>query len=299
MKVPYRKRGQTLYKTIKKVRRVANEKELNQILNTIQIRRLKDDVLDLPPKVLTFPQLELDLHTKRIYETMRDYALLLLKEHDENMPVLSPTCRTAVETAARCEQLVQGCVGGVPDVLLSQLSGELGKRAVGVKESPGWLIFPKAEKLVWLQEQLDGVKVQGGQSVVFCRFLAPLHWLEEERGGVAVTGSMPAERREQVFAAFQGGEINELYISVRIAEGFNLFKAQYEFFLGRDWAWSINNQAIDRCHRIGQTGTVNVQIPIVRNTIEVRQAAALEAKEKDADATLCFQTIADLREALA
>ncbi len=300
MKIPYRRGKQTLYKLVKKVRRVQNEKELNQIVNTLQIRRLKSDVLDLPEKVLTYPQLELDPHTAKVYAAMRDYALLLLKEHEDEVPVLSPTARTAVEAAARCEQISQGCVGGVPEELLPTVSGLLVRGAERVAGKDGWLIFPKATKILWLLEQLDSVKLQEGQSVVFCRFTAPLFWLEQqERGGVAVTGSMAAKRRQEVFDAFQGGDILELYISVRIAEGFNLYKAQDEFFLGRDWAWAVNNQAIDRCHRIGQTGTVNVQLPYVRGTIEVRQHAALLQKERDADNTLCFQTIADLKAALS
>lgn len=299
MKVPYRKNGRTFYKTLKKVRRAKNEKELNQIVNTIQIRRLKKDVLDLPEAITTYPQLELDPHTAKVYAAMRDYALLLLEEQEDDMPVLSPTARTAVEAAARCEQIAQGCVGGVPEELLPRVSGLLAKHAEKVEGKPNWLVFPKAAKLVWLQEQLDSVKLQDGQSVTFCRFIAPLLWLESKRYGIAVTGSMGLKRRQEVFDAFQAGDIMELYISVRIAEGFNLYKAQDEFFLGRDWAWAVNSQAVARCHRMGQTGTVNVQMPYVRGTIEVRQHSALLQKEKDADNTLCFQTIADLKEALS
>ena len=299
MKVPYRKGGKTLYKTLKKVRRAKNEKELNQIVNTIQIRRLKKDVLDLPEAITTYPQLELDPHTAKVYAAMRDYALLLLEEQDDSASILSPVCRTAVEAAARCEQIAQGCVGGVPEELMPRLSATLTNHAAKVEGKPGWLVFPSASKLVHLQEGLDSVKLQDGQSVTFCRFIAPLLWLEAKRLGVAVTGSMGLKRRQEVFDAFQAGDIRELYISVRIAEGFNLYAAQDEFFLGRDWAWAINSQAVARCHRMRQTGTVNVQMPFVRGTIEVRQHSVLLQKEKDADNTLCFQTIADLKEALS
>ena len=121
---------------------------------------------------------------------------------------------------------------------------------------------------------------------------------------------MDNARRQEVFDAFQAGEIQEMYVQVRIAEGFNLHRAQDELFLGRDWAPSVNAQAVDRCHRIGQKGTVNVQMPFVRGTIEERQHRALAEKIRDAEkvlrpedramllGSLCFQTIEDLKRAL-
>lgn len=284
------------------VRKAKNVKELNVILNSLQIRRKKEDVTDLPPKTFTYPELELDSYTGKIYAAMRDYALLLLEEHDPEMPILSPTCKTAVEAAVRCEQIAQGCIGGVPERLLSSLSSHLSRGGERVRGRDGWLVFPKSTKIQWLLEQLNTVRLQGGRSVVFGRFNAPLLWLEQyhdnpERGR-AVTGEMGASQRKEVFDAFQAGKIQELYIQVRIAEGFNLHRARDEFFLGRDWAPAVNAQAVDRCHRIGQTGTVNIQMPFVRKTIEVRQHEALAAKQRDAAHVLVFQTIKDLQEAL-
>lgn len=287
----------------KKVRRAKNTSELNVILNTLQVQRKKEQVTDLPPKVHTYPDLELDPHTAKVYAAMRDYALYQLEEHDEQLSVLSPTCRTAVEAAARCEQLAQGCVGGVPDEVVRRVSGTLSKHAEAVRGKDGWLVFPKSTKLAWLAEQLETVKKQGGQSVVFSRFNAPLLWLEQQHEdyehGVCVTGNMPAATRQEVFDDFQAGDVQELYIQIKIAEGFNLQRAKDEFFLGREWAPASNWQAEDRCHRIGQTGTVNIQIPVVRGTIEVRQHRALESKGRDAADVLCFQTIKDLKEALS
>jgi len=291
--------GVTRYREVRKVRRARNVNELNQIVNTIQIRRLKADVIDLPPKVRTYPELELDTHIAKVYAAMRDYALLLLEEHDDDVPVLSPTCRSAVEAAARCEQIAQGCVGGIPESLLPKVSGVLSKHAEAVPGKDGWLVFPKSTKLAWTVEQLDALQAQGNQAVVFCRFNAPLLWLASKRLGVAVTGAMGAQSRQLVFDDFQNGDVPELYVQIKIAEGFNLHAAQDEIFLGREWAPSINFQAEDRCHRIGQTGTVNIQIPIVRQTIEVRQHRALGEKAEDAAGALCFRTIKDLKEALA
>ncbi len=286
----------------KVVRRAKNTKELNVIVNTLQVRREMDKVGNLPPKTFSYPELELDPQSAKVYGAMRDFALLCLDKvkDDErlNVPKLSPTVRTAVEAAARCEQLSQGCVGGVPESVMSRVSSVITSHAVGVAGKPGWLVFPKHSKLVWLQEQLDKVAEVDQRAVVFSQFNAPLLWLAAQRNGKAVHGSIKAADREEIFTEFQAGAIQDLYVQVKIAEGFDLFRARYEFFLGRDWAPAVNKQAIARCHRIGQTGTVSIYIPISRNTIEVRQAKALAAKEADAASVLCYQTVADLREAL-
>jgi SNF2 family DNA or RNA helicase len=69
-------------------------------------------------------------------------------------------------------------------------------------------------------------------------------------------------------------------------------------FYGRDWSPAINAQAADRPHRIGQTGTVNVQVPIVQKTFEAYLHKKLAAKTADAQQALKSMTIGELMEAL-
>ena len=65
-----------------------------------------------------------------------------------------------------------------------------------------------------------------------------------------------------------------------------------------DWSPAINSQAADRLHRIGQKGTVNVQVPIVNGTFEKFLHKKLQAKEADAEMALRHITIEELRTAL-
>jgi SNF2 family DNA or RNA helicase len=89
-----------------------------------------------------------------------------------------------------------------------------------------------------------------------------------------------------------------LLAQVKMCEGFNAFRSQDVLFLGRDWSPAINAQAEDRAHRMGQKGTVNVQIPIVRKTIEVMIHKRLLDKAADAQQALRSVTIEELMEAL-
>jgi len=289
--------------------------DLNALVNTLQIRRMKKDVLGLPPKTHTFPQLELTGDLLGIYKAMKDFARIELnkllissytEEVTEGKPsttVFDPRAKSAVEQAMRCEQIAQGFIGGIPDPVMQKLGSKLLRHAEKLNGWPNGLIFPHAPKLVWLLETIDCIPAQGGSPLVFSRFNAPIQWLAErltEAGArpVCMTGATPAAVRQTYLNDFHEGRANVLIVQVLIAEGWNATKSQDVLFLGRDWSPAINMQAEDRAHRIGQTGTVNVQVPIVRGTIEVMIDKRLRAKNADAQQALRNMTIAELMESL-
>ena len=111
-------------------------------------------------------------------------------------------------------------------------------------------------------------------------------------------GAISSKEKHHVVASFQDGDYDCLLMQVKMAEGFNLHISQDCIFLGRDWSPAMNHQAAGRFHRIGQKGTVNIQVPIVRNTVERLIHKKLMAKESDAQQALRTVTIQELREAL-
>ena len=160
-------------------------------------------------------------------------------------------------------------------------------------------MFPQSHKIQWLTEAIDSIIGQGGAPVVFSRFNTPMFWLVEQWVGAEMLhGGLNMEQRDAVIEKFQNNGIPVLFCQVKIAEGFNLTRSQDVIFYGRDWSPAINSQAADRCHRIGQTGTVNVQIPIVLETFELYLHKKLRAKEADAEQALKHITIGELRKAL-
>jgi SNF2 family DNA or RNA helicase len=109
---------------------------------------------------------------------------------------------------------------------------------------------------------------------------------------------MDAVARQEAIAAFRKGTNRIMLVQVKLAEGFNLTNATDVLFLGRDWSPAINAQAEARCHRIGTQGTVNVQIPIVANSVERFIEKKLAAKDADAKQALAKVTLRELLEAL-
>lgn len=282
-----------------------NVDALNAVMNTLQVRRLKADVGDIPPKVHTYPDLELDGITKRVYKAMKDFARVELKEllsaHGP-INVFDPRAQTAVEASMRCEQIAQGFLGGIPEPVLERIGDTL-KHAVKIEGRPRELVFPTAPKLRWILETIETVRKQGGAPLVFSRFNAPMFWLEQHLRSIKLRtifmhGGLTAAEKNHCVQEFKEKRLDVLLCQVKIAEGWNAQRSQDVLFLGRDWSPAINAQAEDRAHRLGQKGTVNVQIPIVRGTVEVMHHRKLVSKDADAQQALANTSIAELLENL-
>jgi SNF2 family DNA or RNA helicase len=99
-------------------------------------------------------------------------------------------------------------------------------------------------------------------------------------------GGITAQAKTEQIDGFRDKAFDVMLCQVKIAEGFNLTRSQDVIFYGRDWSPAINAQAEDRCHRMGQTGTVQYQIPVVTNTIERLIHNRLATKDADAQQAL-------------
>jgi SNF2 family DNA or RNA helicase len=297
------------------VRGGKNLDELNAVLNTMRVGRKKEDVLNLPPLIHTKPLLELDGVHLQVYKAMKEHAQVELEKlvgpnppPDEGLEtggelavrdvtIFHPAARSAVEAAMRCEQIAQGFIGNLPPLYMERLAPMIADKAERVEGYEGALVFPDSAKLVWLMETLESLRDK--QPVIFSRFNAPLLWLHKKLEKAALLiGSIDTLGRQQEISAFQAGEKRIMLCQVRLAEGFNLTASSDVIFLGRDWSPAINRQAEARCHRIGSKGTVNVQIPIMQNTVERFIERKLAAKEADEQQALKTVTVKELMEAL-
>ncbi len=289
--------------TTAKVFGAKDVKGLNAIVNTIQIRRVKEDVLDLPPKIITFPELELVGDHKRVYKAMKDLALLVLQDLPKEMNIFHPQARSGVLAAMRCEQIAQGFCGGVPEPLVEKLGKVLSRHARPIPGRPREIMFPESPKVVWTTENLHTLFGTDKTPVMFSRFNAPLFWFNDyyTKQGLDIAflhGALTSKRKHQIIDGFVEGDFDMMLCQVKMAEGFNLHNSQDCIFYGRDWSPAVNHQGEDRLHRIGQRGTVNIQIPIVRKTIETLIDRRLAAKDADAAQALKAITVEQLMEAL-
>ncbi|GMH29415.1 hypothetical protein Nepgr_031258 [Nepenthes gracilis] len=148
-----------------------------------------------------------------------------------------------------------------------------------------------SSKVCALMKLLSEVKDQKptAKSVVFSQFRKMLLLLEEPLKAVGfkilrLDGSMNAKRRAQVIQEFSVSEPESpsiLLASLKASgTGINLTAASRVYLLEPWWNPAVEEQAMDRVHRIGQKEEVNIVRLIARNTIEERVLELQERKKK-------------------
>lgn len=124
--------------------------------------------------------------------------------------------------------------------------------------------------------------------LVFSLFASMLHILSKacSESGIAhyhFDGQTPPAKRAEMVAKFQeeGNTTNVFLISLKAGNtGLNLTAADYVFLFDPWWNPAMEQQAIDRAHRIGQKKNVFAYKMICKDTIEERILEMQQRKEK-------------------
>lgn len=146
----------------------------------------------------------------------------------------------------------------------------------------------RSGKLERLKEMLEEVLEEGDSALIFTQFaqmgklIKP--YLEQTflHDVLFLYGELSREKREAMIARFQNNEGPALFILSLKAGGFglNLTKANHVFHFDRWWNPAVENQATDRCFRIGQKKNVMVHKFICQGTMEEKIDEMLEKKRE-------------------
>ncbi len=225
----------------------SNIEELTVQLHGVMLRRSKDDVLALPPKLRTW------------------------------LPVVVPA-----GTGSRAIKKVFELLAGKDSRPVQARDVELrrrGKLLAFLVEARQALAFAKVTSTL---DFVRGAIDQGEKVIVFSCFDDPIRKLSQELGSLAVvvTGKTPAAMRQPLIDRFQNADDVRVLIANIIAggTGLNLTAATQVVFNDLDWVPTNHWQAEDRAYRIGQTRTVNVTYFVARDTIDDFVQAVLETK---------------------
>lgn len=177
-----------------------------------------------------------------------------------------------------------------------------------------WLDTPATDsgKIKLLVEKLAEIISGGHKVVIFSQFVMLLERVHEALAAAhpdlprfEITG-MTADRLKPVQAFQNAAGPAAILVSLKAGgTGITLHAADYIFLLDPWWNPAVEEQAIDRVHRIGQTSTVFVYRMVTTGTIEERIQALKETKrdlfEKlvgdlggDYDLTRHFSSLRDL-----
>ena len=225
----------------------SNIEELTVQLHGVMLRRSKDDVLALPPKLRTWLPVDVPAGTgsraiKKVFE-------LLAGKDSRPAPSRDAVLRRRGKLLAF---LVEA------------------RQALAVAKTGATLDFVR------------GAIDQGEKVIVFSCFDDPIRKFEKELGpaAVVVTGKTAAAMRQPLVDRFQNDPDVRVFVANIIAGGIglNLTAATQVVFNDLDWVPTNHWQAEDRAYRIGQTRTVNVSYFVARDTIDDFVQAVLETK---------------------
>jgi SNF2 family DNA or RNA helicase len=142
-------------------------------------------------------------------------------------------------------------------------------------------------KLTELLEEIEN-NLSDHKALVFSQFTSMLDILAKELVKrnipfLLLTGATPAKERDRMVQEFNSevGSSRVFLLSLKAGNaGLNLTAADYVFLFDPWWNSAVEQQAIDRTHRIGQTKNVFAYKLICRNTIEERIMQLQEQKKE-------------------
>ncbi|MCE9530427.1 MAG: DEAD/DEAH box helicase [Planctomycetes bacterium] len=227
-------------------------KRLNQLTSDCIIRRLKEDVQkDMPPKFVCDTPLELSPAQRESYDLAEKDGIVRLNELGETI-----TVQHVFQLVMRLKQICN----------FDPLTGS-------------------SAKLEQLLADMEEVAENGRKAIIFSQWVQPLEVIAkslEPYGPLQFHGKIPGRDRPQILDQFKNDPTKHVILMSygTGSVGLNLQFTNYVFLFDRWWNPAIEDQAINRAHRIGQKNPVTVKRFVMENTIEKRIAEVLDRKRQ-------------------
>ncbi|KAH7302007.1 hypothetical protein KP509_23G052300 [Ceratopteris richardii] len=162
--------------------------------------------------------------------------------------------------------------------------------------------WTESSKVSALMRELDALRRKGEKSIVFSQWTTFLDLLQiplnrQRHKFVRLDGSISQSQRERVIKDFSNDpKILIMLISLKAGGvGINLTAASNVFLLDPWWNPAVEEQAIMRIHRIGQTKKVSVKRFITKDSVEERMQQVQARKQRMIAGALTDQEIRTAR----
>ncbi|MBX9807386.1 MAG: DEAD/DEAH box helicase [Flavobacteriaceae bacterium] len=234
---------------------------LSKMIAPFLLRRTKEQVAkELPEKTESIIYCKMDTEQRKVYDSFKNkYRDYLINKIDEN---------------------------GVENAQMYILEGLTKLRQIC--NSPALISDEEdyGNQSIKLDLLIENIKEKTGNHkiLVFSQFVKMLQLiktrLDEEQIHYEYLDGQTTNREEKVNNFQNNSDVRVFLISLKAGgTGLNLTEADYVFLVDPWWNPAVENQAIDRCYRIGQKQKVMAYRMICKDTIE-EKIALLQGKKK-------------------
>lgn len=223
---------------------------LGRTIADFVLRRTKDQVLrELPPKIIRDAEVDLTPEQRETYDLAEKAGVLRLTEMGQAVSI-----QHVFELVIRLKQICN----------FDPATGS-------------------SSKMERLEADLEEIAGSGQKAIVFSQWVATLEEIGrrlERYRPLYFHGRTPPQHRDQVIQRFREDPQHRVLLMSYGAGsvGLNLQFVNYVFLFDRWWNPAVEDQAINRAHRIGAAGPVIVTRFLTRDTIEQRINSILEQK---------------------
>ena len=242
-------------RSIQVVSHFKNLEELSEQLKTFSYRVLKEDCLDLPPKIYMKREIELSAEQKKVYKQMKEEALASLNGKQI-------TTMTVLTQLMRLQQIT--CGHFVADDGTTQ---EI-----------------KSNRLNELMDILDEVE---GKAIIWCHWQKDVQIIKQAlikeygpRSVVDYYGLTPQEKRQKNKDAFQNDSKVRYFVGTPQTGGYGLTltAANTVIYYSNGYDLEKRIQSEDRAHRIGQKKSVTYVDILAEETVDSKIVKSLRKK---------------------
>lgn len=237
--------------------------ELQRLIKPFVLRRTKTQVAtELPDKIEEVLYCEMDKSQQKVYDAFRnEYRQRLVEKIDEEG--MSKARFAVLEGLTKLRQICD-----TPEILPGN------EKYTGKSVKTDLL-------MMHIKEKTANHKI-----LIFSQFVKMLRVIEDriKKEGISyeyLDGQSTSDQRQASVEHFQNDESCRVFlISLKAGgTGLNLMAADYVYLVDPWWNPAVENQAIDRCYRIGQDKKVIAYRMICKNTVE-EKIMELQKKKK-------------------
>lgn len=225
-------------------------KSMGQASKDYILRRTKDKVLtDMPPKLFREADLDLTPEQRYTYKMAEEEGIVHLNEMGDSV-----TIQHVFELVLRLKQICN----------FDPVTGA-------------------SAKMERLEADIEEIAASGQKAIVFSQWVETLDVIDEKLkrfNPVQYTGRIPSSKRDGVLDRFKNDpDCKAILMSYGAgAVGLNLQFCHYVFLFDRWWNPAVEDQAINRAHRLGVKQAVTVTRMMSLDTIEQRIHNVLDEK---------------------